>query len=426
MATRIEIKRKPPNPNTRGFAAGQIADPVEPPKGGFQRGVDMISNYFSNLGDKRANLAAAAAAESDKGTPFLENPYYMDYPRFIGNMAASTGEFFHDVAQLPFESGAQMLGYDRGSGKGTGDIGYGISQFFDLDNARDKTAMALSDITANMPDVTNYATLIEDTRFQDFLRGQGYNVPEGFNFFTNIMDYGSEASQQNFLDNIAMDESSPFFVGEAPSIYDFDAEGGMAPYNKAVQEYSQKLYDNYDRYMEQETANLLGETLIPAYMDKQMPMMIDQLTDQLGITDKTAEGILSGTGEMDYGLLNDLMNFYYPFDYQTKEGQEFFGDPGVDLAGSLLGFSGVGGLLRSGKRQLGSGKTAAILEQLYPMTFAGSRAYTGGLSVPVKFGRDGARMNFGVLKNYPKTAAAIRGPLQAYLTLTGPDFLGSE
>ena len=75
---------------------------------------------------------------------------------------------------------------------------------------------------------------------------------------------------QNFLDNIAMDESSPFFVGEAPNIYDFDAEGGMAPYNKAVQEYSQKLYDNYDRYMEQETANLLGETLIPAYKAKKI------------------------------------------------------------------------------------------------------------------------------------------------------------
>ena len=425
MATRIEIKRKPPNPNTNTgvFAAGQIADPVEPPKGRFQRGVDMISNYFSNLADKRANFAKAA---SEYPITDLKSPYLRDYGRFIGNIAASTGEFFHDVAQILPESIGQGMGYDVGSGIGTGDIGYGISQFFDLDNARDKTAMALSDITANMPDVTNYATLIEDTRFQDFLRGQGYNVPEDFNFFTNIMDYGSKASQQNFLDNIAMDESSPFFVGEAPNIYDFDAEGGMAPYNKAVQEYSQKLYDNYDRYMEQETANLLGETLIPAYMDKQMPMMIDQLTDQLGITDKTAEGILSGTGEMDYGLLNDLMDFYYPFEYQTEEGKELFEDPGVDLAGSLLGFSGVGGLLRSGKRQLGSGKTAAILEQLYPMTFAGSRAYTGGLSVPVKFGKDGARLNVGVLKNYPKTAAAIRGPLQAYLTLTGPDFLGSE
>jgi len=420
---------KPENPNRQSRTFTNPQDMNIPPADGpgrFQRGVDMISNYFSNLGDKRANLAAAAGTEKDKGTSFLNNQYYMDYPRFIANQAAGAGEFFHDVFQLPFESGAQILGYDRGSGQGSGDIGYGLSQLFNFDNARDKKEMAISDIYSNIPDLTNFETLVEDSRFQDFLRGQGFNVSDDFNFFKNIMDYGSQTSQQQFLDDIAMDENNPFFVGEAPDIYDFDASGGMDPYNEAVKAYQNKLYDTYDQYMRQEASNLLNETLIPSYVDTQMPIMTNQLMDQLGITEKTAEGILTGTGEMDYGLANDLMDFYYPYEYQTKEGQEFFGDPGVDLTGSLLGFSGVGGLLRSGKRKLGSGKAAAVLEQLYPMTFAGSKAFTGGLSLPIKFGREGARMNLGVLQNYPKTAAAIRGPGQAYLTMAGPDFLGSE
>ena len=414
----VRIKRKPPNPNTRGFAAGQIADPVEPPRGRFQRGVDMISNYFSNLADKRANFAKAA---SEYPITDLKSPYLQDYGRFIGNIGASTGEFFHDVFQLPFESGAQMLGYDRGSGKGTGDIGYGISQFFDFDNARDKTAMALSDITANMPDVTNYATLIEDTRFQDFLRGQGYNVPEDFNFFTNIMDYGSEASQQNFLDNIAMDESSPFFVGEAPSIYDFDAEGGMEPYNQAVQEYSKKLIDSYDQYMADEATKLLSETLVPSFAETQFPGMIEQLSNELNVTPQSAESMLMGGGVSNFGLLNDLFDFYYPFEYQTKEGQEFFGDPGVDVVGSLPAFGGISSLVRGGGK--GVSKVAprtynALLKQMYPGTFGGR------LDIPVRFGKDGARMDMGILLNYPKTSKGLRVGGQSALTLGLPNVIG--
>ena len=59
---------KPENPNRRSstFTSPQDRNiqPAEGP-GRFQQGVDMISNYFSNLGDKRANLAAAAGTEKD-------------------------------------------------------------------------------------------------------------------------------------------------------------------------------------------------------------------------------------------------------------------------------------------------------------------------------------------------------------------------
>ena len=422
MATRIEIKRKPPNPNTNTgvFAAGQIADPVEPPKGRFQRGVDMISNYFSNLGDKRANLAAAAAAESDKGTPFFENPYYMDFPRFIGNQAAGAGEFFLDLAQILPEAGGQMLGYDVGSGRGSGDIGYMINRLIDPD-AADIESMALSNVYSTAAPFDDFNALVADERFQNYLRGEGFNVPTEFDFYTNIMDYGSEASQQNFLDNIAMDESSPFFVGEAPSIYDFDAEGGMEPYNQAVQEYSNKLIDSYDQYMADEATKLLSETLVPSFAETQFPGMIEQLSNELNITPQSAESMLMGGGVSNFGLLNDLFDFYYPFEYQTKEGQEFFGDPGVDVVGSLPAFGGISSLIRGGGK--GVSKVAprtynALLKQMYPGTFGGR------LDIPVRFGKDGARMDMGILLNYPKTSKGLRVGGQSALTLGLPNVIG--
>ena len=115
MATRIEIKRKPPNPNTRGFAAGQIADPVEPPRGRFQRGVDMITNVFRDTGSNISDYMRAS--EDARNGRFFSAPtaYDADMAKFPINQAAGAGEFFLDLLQLPFESGAQAMGFDVGS-----------------------------------------------------------------------------------------------------------------------------------------------------------------------------------------------------------------------------------------------------------------------------------------------------------------------
>ena len=137
MATRIEIKRKPPNPNTRGFAAGQIADPVEPPKGRFQRGVDMIQNIFAAgkdmAGQTGASMAdymrASSAARDGKFLSSL-NEYDRDLAKFPVNQAYLTGELLADMAQIPFEAVGQRAGLDVGSGFGYGDI------FFDSDDPR--------------------------------------------------------------------------------------------------------------------------------------------------------------------------------------------------------------------------------------------------------------------------------------------------
>lgn len=419
----VRIRNKPDNPNrtSRQFTSPQDMNivPAEGPSR-FQRGVNMISNYFSNLEDKRRNMDLAAKREKDAGTPFLENPYFGDYGRYILNQGAGAGEFMGDLLQILPESAGQMLGFDVGSGRGTGDIGYMLNQYLDPD-AADIEAMALSNVYDAAAPFDDLNAIVADERFLNYLRGQGFNVPTDFDFYTNIMDYGSQASQQNFLDNIITDESSPYFMGEPPNINDFDAAGGMEPYRKAQQEYSDKLKSNYDLYMSDEATKLLNESLVPSFAETQFPGMIEQLSNELNITPQSAESILMGGGATDFGLLNDLFTFYQPFEYQTQEGEEFFTDPGVDIVGSLLGFSGIGGLIRGGGKQIGKKFPRtynALLKQMYPGTFGGR------LDIPVRFGRDGARMDLGLLLNYPKTSAALRTGGQGALTLGLPNVIG--
>ena len=413
---------KPENPNrqSRQFTSPQDMNIV--PAAGpsrFQRGVDMISNYFSNLGDKRANLAAAAAAESAKGTPFFQNPYYMDYPRYIGNQAAGAGEFFLDLAQILPEAVGQGMGYDVGSGRGTGDIGYMLNKFIDPD-AADIESMALANVYKDASPFDDLNALVGDERFQNYLRGEGFNVPTDFDLYRDLLGYDTESAQQQFLDEIAMDKESPFYIGEEPDIYDFDASGGMDPYNEAVKAYQENIFSQYDNYMQDKATTLLNETLVPSFAETQFPGMIEQLSNELNVTPESAESMLMGGGATNFGLLNDLLDFYYPFEYQTQEGQEFFGDPGVDIAGSLPAFGGITGLIRGGGKAVSkvAPRTGELLKLMYPGTFGGR------LDVPVRFGRDGARMDYGFLFNYPKTSKGLRVAGQSGLTLGLPNVIG--
>jgi hypothetical protein len=379
----------------------------------------MISNYFSNLGDKRANLAAAAGAEKDKGTPFLQNPYYMDFPRFVGNQAAGAGEFFLDLAQILPQAGGQMLGYDVGSGRGTGDMGYMLNKFIDSD-AADMESMALANVFQNAAPMDDINAIVGDERFQNYLRGEGFNIPNNFDLYRDLLGYDTDSAKQQFLDDIAINEESPFFVGEEPDIYDFDASGGMKPYNEAVETYYKNLASQYDNYMQDKATTLLNETLIPSFAETQFPGMIEQLSNELNITPQSAESLMFGGGVDNFGLLNDLLDFYYPFEYQTQEGQEFFGDPGVDIAGSLPAFGGITGLIRGGGKGVSkvAPRTGELLKLMYPGTFGGR------LDIPTRFGRDGARMDMGVLFNYPKTSKGLRVGGQSALTLGLPNVIG--
>ena len=413
---------KPENPNrqSRQFTSPQDMNiqSAEGP-GRFQRGVDMISNYFSNLGDKRANLATAAGAEKDKGTPFLQNPYYMDFPRYVGNQAAGVGEFFGDLAQILPEAIGQGMGFDVGSGRGTGDMGYMLNKLIDSD-AADMESMALANVFQNAAPMDDINAIVGDERFQNYLRGEGFNVPTDFDLYRDLLGYDTESAQQQFLDEIAMDEKSPFYIGEEPNIYDFSASEGMDPYNEAVKAYQENIFSQYDNYMQDKATTLLNETLIPSFAETQFPGMIEQLSNELNITPQSAESLMFGGGVDNFGLLNDLLDFYQPFEYQTKEGQEFFTDPGVDIAGSLPAFGGITGLIRSGGKGVSkvAPRTGELLKLMYPGTFGGR------LDIPTRFGRDGAKMDMGVLFNYPKTSKGLRVGGQSALTLGLPNVIG--
>jgi hypothetical protein len=375
----------------------------------FQRGVDMIQNVFRDTGSNIADYMRASEKARDGRFFSAPTAYDADLAKFPINQAAGAGELFLDIFQLPFEAGAQALGYDQfGSGQGTGDMGYMVNQLIDSD-AADRQAMAINAVLEGSPLSLGYDELVANEAFQNYLRGQGFNIQDDFDFMRDIINTGDEDRMNQFFD-MTQDRDSPYFV----DINKFSAAEGMAPYNQALQ-------DMFDQYNIDE-ANQFMSGMYDNFVDAQLPFMVDQLAEDLGVSQGSAESILMGGGATDFGLLNDLMNYYEgPFEYSTPEGQALFGDdPVMNIAGGVASIGKTSKLLRNMKNKLGSGRTAAVLEQLYPGTFGGR------LEFPVRFGKDGARLNVGILSGYPKTSGLIRTPLQAYGTVTLPEFVGGE
>ena len=403
---------KPENPNrqSRQFTSPQDMNiiPAEGPTR-FQRGVDMIQNVFRDTGSNIADYMKASSDARDGRFFSAPSAYDADLAKFPINQGAGALEFFGDLFQLPFESGAQMLGYnDVGSGQGSGDMGYMINQFLDSD-AADREKMAINSVLEGSPLSLDYAGLVQDETFQNFLRGQGIDVTDDFDIYRDIVKSDDQATMDKFY-SMSQDPESPYYT----NINKFKAAEGMEPYNQALE-------DQYNQYLADE-ANKFMESVYPSFAEAQTPFMVDQLAGDLGVSPASAESILMGGGATDFGLLNDLMNYYEgPLEYGTPEGQALFGDdPVMSLAGGITALGKTGRVLKRAKDKLGTGRTAAMLEQLYPGTFGGR------LDFPVRFGRDGSRLNFGILSGYPKTAGLIRSPLQAYGVTVAPDFVSGE
>jgi hypothetical protein len=402
---------KPENPNrqSRQFTSPQDMNiiPAEGPTR-FQRGVDMIQNVFRDTGSNIADYMKASSDARDGRFFSAPSAYDADMAKFPINQAAGAGEFFLDLFQLPFESGSQMLGYDVGSGQGSGDMGYMINQYLDSD-AADREKMAINTVLEGSPLSLDYAGLVQDETFQNFLRGQGIDVTDDFDIYRDIVKSDDQATMDKFY-SMSQDPESPYYT----NINKFKAAEGMEPYNQALE-------DQYNQYLADE-ANKFMESVYPSFAEAQTPFMVDQLAGDLGVSPESAESILMGGGATDFGLLNDLMNYYEgPLEYGTPEGQALFGDdPVMGLAGGITALGKTGRVLKRAKDRLGTGRTAAMLEQLYPGTFGGR------LEFPVRFGKDSSRLNFGILPNYPKTAGLIRSPLQAYGVTVAPDFVSGE
>ena len=408
----VRIRNKPDNPNrtSRQFTSPQDMNivPAEGPSR-FQRGVDMIKNVFSDTGSNIADYMKASSDARDGRFFSAPNAYDADLAKFPVNQAAGAGELFLDIFQLPFEAGAQALGYDQfGSGQGTGDMGYMINQLIDSD-AADRQAMAINAVLEGSPLSLGYDELVGSDPFKNYLRGQGFNVGDDFDFMRDIINTSDEDRMNEFFD-MTQDRDSPYFV----DINKFSAAEGMEPYNQALQ-------DMFDQYNIDE-ANQFMSGMYDNFADAQLPFMVSDLAERLGVSEGSAESILMGGSATDFGLLNDLMNYYEgPFEYSTSEGQALFGDDTImNLAGGVAAIGKGGKLLRNMKNKLGTGRTAAVLEQLYPGTFG------GGLNFPIRFGKDGARLNVGILQGYPTTSKLIRTPAQLYGTVVAPDFVGGE
>ena len=402
---------KPENPNrqSRQFTSPQDMNiiPAEGPTR-FQRGVDMIQNVFRDTGSNIADYMKASSDARDGRFFSAPSAYDADMAKFPINQGAGALEFFGDLLQLPFESGSQMLGYDVGSGQGSGDMGYMINQYLDSD-AADREKMAINTVLEGSPLSLDYAGLVQDETFQNFLRGQGIDVTDDFDIYRDIVKSDDQATMDKFY-SMSQDPESPYYT----NINKFKAAEGMEPYNQALE-------DQYNQYLADE-ANKFMESVYPSFAEAQTPFMVDQLAGDLGVSPESAESILMGGGATDFGLLNDLMNYYEgPLEYGTPEGQALFGDdPVMGLAGGITALGKTGRVLKRAKDRLGTGRTAAMLEQLYPGTFGGR------LEFPVRFGKDSSRLNFGILPNYPKTAGLIRSPLQAYGVTVAPDFVSGE
>jgi hypothetical protein len=403
---------KPENPNrqSRQFTSPQDMNivPAEGPSR-FQRGVDMIQNVFKDTGSNIADYMKASSNARDGRFFSAPSAYDADLAKFPINQGAGALEFFGDLFQLPFESGAQMLGYDDvGSGQGSGDMGYMINQFLDSD-AADREKMAINTVLEGSPLSLDYASLVQDETFQNFLRGQGIDVTDDFDIYRDIVKSDDQATMDKFY-SMSQDPESPYYT----NINKFKAAEGMEPYNQALE-------DQYNQYLADE-ANKFMESVYPSFAETQTPFMVDQLAGDLGVSPESAESILMGGGATDFGLLNDLMNYYEgPLEYGTPEGQALFGDdPVMSLAGGITALTKTGKVLKRAKDKLGTGRTAAMLEQLYPGTFGGR------LEFPVRFGKDSSRLNFGILSGYPKTSGLIRSPLQAYGVTVAPDFVSGE
>ena len=408
----VRIRNKPDNPNrtSRQFTSPQDMNivPAEGPSR-FQRGVDMIQNVFRDTGSNIADYMRASEKARDGRFFSAPTAYDADLAKFPINQAAGAGELFLDIFQLPFEAGAQALGYDQfGSGQGTGDMGYMVNQLIDSD-AADRQAMAINAVLEGSPLSLGYDELVANEAFQNYLRGQGFNIQDDFDFMRDIINTSDEDRMNKFFD-MTQDRDSPYFV----DINKFSAAEGMEPYNQALQ-------DMFDQYNIDE-ANQFMSGMYDNFADAQLPFMVSDLAERLGVSEGSAESILMGGGATDFGLLNDLMNYYEgPLEYSTPEGQALFGDDLImNLAGGVASIGKTNKLLKNMKNKLGSGRTAAVLEQLYPGTFGGR------LEFPVRFGKDGARLNVGILSGYPKTSGLIRTPLQAYGTVTLPEFVGGE
>lgn len=318
-----------------------------------------IPKAFSNTGDKFNRYQEAS--NKDRGFFSAPNQYDADMARFAGNSAVTAGEFTADALQIPFEAGGQLMGYDVGSGKGFGDIPFLMNTtaqipFTNFNNPfYDNTfSETFYDDVPNAIDDFGRTTgrtddIFSQVPFQEYLNTKGFNV--------------ENLDGQSLYDQLIVPNIPTFDEFKANSLFQQDQYGDMSD-----EDYNNLLLTQYEKSVNP-AVNKLYDDLLSPYDEMRQQTYIDDISNKYKITPELASSLLFATDEnndgapdMNLGIFNDLLNNFQDMsslanefgvpedftdkytDYQTEEGEDFFTDPVMELAGFSLGKSLTGNL----------------------------------------------------------------------------------
>ena len=363
---------KPENPNRRSstFTSPQDRN-IQPAEGPsrFQRGVNMISNVLGNTNDKAAAYFKASEDARKGGYTFsaptdvgVSNIYFgkpteydADARRYLTNELVKGTEIVGDMIQLPFEALGQKLGFDVGSGQGYGDLdqmlamtpefgGFG-NPFFD-EGYSAKLSNTLRDIQDTDLKQQTIDQLILNPEYQAYLRGQGFNIPSGYNvdqFVTDILTPRLDAAGVPYFD--IKDSADDYKATRMnPELDTYLPMQGF----ETEEDYLDFIYDDYVRDVYAPAESKILEELTGDYFSGVEQNAISKFANEMNISENLASNILLGTQkDIDAGLFTDFMESpeaggggimdAMMSEYQTPEGKEYFTDPLMELFGFGFG-----------------------------------------------------------------------------------------
>ena len=330
----------------------------------------------------------------------LKNEYDKDMVRYPLNQLAMGTELTHDLIQYPFEALGQGLGWDVGSGKGYGDLGTMIATTPSLFGENPPTGIenAIRNLVGAQyrPDeVSALEDMIDESTMN--LAPNWQTDPEGFITDPSFKNYLQNVRGYNIGDDFTADSFAEKFIEpRSDEIQTFEEfENTYVPDNDYIvkdDDYWNMVFNAFqDDVVIPHQTKIMKELTTPFY-DYQFKNTASDLAERAGISEDYATYILSKgqAGGLDYGLFTDMVDLWKPLDYQTAEGEEFFEDPIMDIAGFYGGIKPARAAMKSILNR--NALMRKGLGQFYPQT--------AGLKTPI----------FGMNKAHPFIkGATIKG-----------------
>ena len=332
-------------------------------RGGIEQLFRSIGNAVTNTGQKGKRYLQSSDPDN-KGFFRAPNQYDADMARYAGNSAVTAGEFTADAMQIPFEFIGQKMGYDVGSGRGFGDLPFLMNTtpqipytnfnnpFYDETTSEDLygTENGGGDINDAINDFFKTTGRDEENDIYDQIPFQEYLKSKGL-------------TGDNLYDQLISPNIQTFDEFKASSLFDRNQYGDISD-----EDYNNHLYTQYQNSISP-TENKIYNELYDPYEETRKQTYIDDISNKYGITPELASSLLFSTDEnndgapdLNMGIFDDLMNNFQDMsslsnefgvsedftdkytDYQTEEGEEFFTDPLMELAGFSVGKSLTGNL----------------------------------------------------------------------------------